>query len=711
MGQNHWITGGIQAGKTTALVTFARQWWQINSPADSQAAWVGRSVLLFAMNGDNRRHVTQRLLTETSGVLPLRSTTPLGFFEEEVMLFWPLIIEQLRTVKQTLPLRLRPEAEQYLAVQFWGQEALTALTVIERFSSERWARNLLDVIQLAAFAGVPLESVSARLQANWSEPTVPQALWSQLGQMVLEWRDWCFRQGFLTYGLVTNLYWQYLLPLSAYQAELKARYQLILADDVESYPAIARHLFEHCHRGGIEGFYTANPEFSVRLGLGADPDYLLGLRQSLDCEVTSLPDPSSGLGASLWPQLSARLNGEREEIHKSSLEYICTDTRSQLLRQTAETVVNLVKSQNVNPSDIAILGPGLDALARYALIEIIEAQGIPVMSLKEQRPLNESALVRSLLTLLTFVYDGLGRFIDHENVAEMFVVMMSDHGERTALKHDDSAVSASSLIDPVRAGLLADYCFKPDSERPQLLPLEVFPRWDRIGCQGAIAYRNLRDWIQQQRQIVHRDRRSQQHSFAETLSQAIVYFWSKDSFRYDQSAVLRELLETAQHFEEISILHDTQRFTTLQIFITVLQQGTMIANPYPVSLQGRQLPGITLATAYQYRIARLTHPYHFWLDIGSALWQQGSMICLWNALSFLQSPISSEMNAELEQEQTAMKFQIKDLSHRVEQTVFLCHSALSVSGQEQMGVLSSLAYSTNIIIAPLPGSEAISHSM
>ena len=690
MGQNHWITGGVRSGKTTALVEFARQWWQANAAAPFSDHSVEASVLLFAMNADNRSQVAQRLLKATEGRLPLRSTTPLGFFEDEVILFWPLILAQMNQAMD-LPLRLRPEAEQFLAVQFWGREALDALNSIERFSTERWARNLLDVIQLAAFAGFSLESVAARLQSQWSDETVPQDLWHQLGKMLLGWRDWCFGQGFLTYGLLSDLYWRYLLPLPEYQVQLKARYSLILVDNVESYPAIARHLFEHCHRYDIEGVYTANPDFSVRLGLGADPEYLLGLQQSLNCDVISLPEPSSGLGHSLWPNLLARLEGQAAEMNAPVVECLRTVTRSQLLRRTAEAVVHLVQSENIHPNDIVILGPGLDSLARYALIEMIEAQGIPVVSLKEQRPLNASALVRSLLTLLAFVYEGLGRLIDQDSVAEMLVVMTSEHGAiESGQDHHDAVSSFRSLIDPVRAGLLADYCFQPDSERPELLPLEVFPRWDRIGSVGAIAYGTLRDWIQKQRQIIQQSECSASIGFADTLSEAIAFFWSRNSFRYDQSAVLRELLETAKHFGEIGERQQVDSLEVLKAFMTVVRQGTMTANPCPVKVQGLDQSGITLATAYQYRIARLTHRYHFWLDIGSSLWQQGSLICLWEAFCFLQQSEHQPMNDGPEQEETAMKFLIKDLAHRVEDKVILCHSELSVSGQEQMGALSAL---------------------
>ncbi|MEM9137140.1 MAG: recombinase family protein, partial [Cyanobacteria bacterium P01_F01_bin.42] len=229
------------------------------------------------------------------------------------------------------------------------------------------------------------------------------------------------------------------------------------------------------------------------------------------------------------------------------IERIETVTRSQLLRATAESAAKCIRSGEVKPEEIAIIGPGLDSLARYALIDIIEAQGIPVVSWKEQRPLYASALVRSLLSLLAFVYQDLGRQLSRDSVAEMIEVMAN--------------------IDAVRAGLLADYCFRPDTHCPLLLPLEKFPRWDRVGNQAAQDYDRLRHWI----------KRAQQPSRSppECLSQAIAFFWSERSFRYDESAALRELLETSQHFAKIGDrLQQTPSHSTLNAFISVIKQGT-----------------------------------------------------------------------------------------------------------------------------------------
>jgi hypothetical protein len=77
------------------------------------------------------------------------------------------------------------------------------------------------------------------------------------------------------------------------------------------------------------------------------------------------------------------------------------------------------------------------------------------------RPETEQVLdvsvVRALLTLLTLVYPKLGYLVAPDQVAEMLIVLSAQ------------ADPVTSRIDPVRAGLLADYCFRPHPEHPAFL--------------------------------------------------------------------------------------------------------------------------------------------------------------------------------------------------------------------------------------------------
>ncbi|HCF29477.1 MAG TPA: hypothetical protein DEV81_20255, partial [Cyanobacteria bacterium UBA11049] len=49
------------------------------------------------------------------------------------------------------------------------------------------------------------------------------------------------------------------------------------------------------------------------------------------------------------------------------------------------------------------------------------------------------------------------------------------------------------------SGLIADYCFEPHPDRPNLLPVTVYDRWDRLGYAATEAYGQIVEWIEQQK--------------------------------------------------------------------------------------------------------------------------------------------------------------------------------------------------------------------
>ncbi|WP_299403407.1 recombinase family protein [Acaryochloris sp. IP29b_bin.148] len=693
-----WISGPVRSGKTTALIQHLVDWSHASSITGGESVSPAvKTALVFAVNADNRQGLMPAIAQATTGKIIVQSTTPLGFFEDEVMLFWPLVLKALGLQAQ-FPLRLRPETEQALAAQFWHTAPWEELQDLENMSPDRWVRRILDLLQLAAFGGIALEDLPRCLEDGLGDLKCDRTLTETLAQMLMDWRDWCLQQGLLTYGILTALYWRYLLPDPAYQGHLLQRYQGVFADDVDSYPAITRDLFEVWLDHGQVGVFSFNPDGAIRLGLGADPEYLGGLQDV--CQLQSQhPDFTLSLGAVMGQNIVAFVSGETFELPEP-LTCLQTSSRAQLLRQTADQIIDAIQSGQVQPEEIAVIGPGLDTIARYTLIEILTAQGIPVESLKDQRPLNSAALIRALLTLLTLVYPGLGRLVDAEQIAEMLVVLTH--------QHSPSLVSAAGTIDPVRAGLLADYCFHPHPEHPQLLPVEDFPRWDRLGHQATTAYNNLLSWLDQQHKGAAPTVRQPYLTLNPVfiLDRAIQEFLAPHALNYDQLSVLRELMETAQHYWQVDErLRQTQTRhpplpETVGQFIQLLRQGTLTANPFPVNPNGQPRRAVMLATTFQYRMARPAHRWHFWLDAGSALWHGGGAVILWGAPFCLRhwsgEPLTVE--DEMKNDQAQLRRLLLDLLSRVTEKVFLCHSDLSVSGQEQVGPLLPLVDASTPLI-------------
>ena len=681
-----WITGTSRTGKTSRLVTEFCGWVrkQLVRPKIQIPPNLASAILVFAANNHNRRELSDRLVLAVEGTYPVVCKTPVGFITDEVMLFFPLIFEELN-LKAQFPLRLRPETEQELATQLWRNES-DWQDLCELDNEYRLVRQTLDLMQLASASGVPTEHISSMLQQGLLSIDTGQDrshLWQRMGELLLSWRSWCLDRGLLTYGLIYELYWRYLLPNQQYRQHLDNRYQAIFADDVDDYPAIARDLFEVMLDRGASAVFTYNPDGKIRLGLNADPDYLAGLSDR--CQQEKLTPTAHNLAIEFADTAVDLVTEESYLVNApDAIQSLQTISRAELLRQTAEIIIQAVQQQQIQPSEIAIIAPGLDEIARYSLIEILAAKNISVKPLNEQRPIISSPLVRSLLTLLCLVYTDLGRSIERDGIAEMLTVFS---------QQDYRSVPQ---IDPVRAGLIADYCYHVDPERPYLSSVETFPRWDRLGHQATNAYQKIVDWIEQSK-----IRQQQQSFFTPTilLSEAIAYFLGDSSLTSDRLAVLRELMETAQHFWEVDRRlrqsepsFQTQAATIAQ-FIQLLRRGTITANPRPMR-QFIPEKAVTLATVFQYRSLRSAHRWQFWLDASSPLWSQGGAATLFAAPLFLKGWTGRAWMPEDEYQMDKERLSriLRDILARAQVKIFLCHSDLGVNGTEQAGALLPLVH-------------------
>ncbi|MBW4488654.1 MAG: recombinase family protein [Trichocoleus desertorum ATA4-8-CV12] len=738
-----WIVGPTRSGKTTDLVNQFKAWVQAGLDPNGdrqteptlkaghpvserlQQLMVERSqrarmqetasaILVFAATGDNRLELVDRLTSATQGECPIQSATPIGFFQDEVLLFWPLLVEQLQ-LKAQFPVRLRPENEQELATRLWRSQLTPEVLQRSGVGEYRLVRRLLDWLQLAALAGIATENIPGILEVGLSGQD-----WALFGELLCQWRSWCLDRGLLTYGLLCELYWRYLLPNPTYQQHLSRRYQAVLADDVDNYPAIARQLFECLLDHGAVGAFTYNPKGGIRLGLGADPQHLADL--ATRCQVVEL-------SASVNPGLANQVGLSVVEVVTDPLfltqlpeavQSLQTTSRAQLLRQTAQAIVEAVESGQAQPHEIAVIGPGVDAIARYTLREILGKHGIAVESINDQRPLASSAMVRALLTLLTLVYPNLGRLINRDAVAEMLVVLSQtpqpkppDPSNTSASSFHPSSLLLHPCIDPVRAGLLADHCFEPHPDRPRLLPTTEFPRWDRLGYEATKAYDEIVQWIETQK--VQQEQRLVPGAIA-ILDRAMQKFlWNGSHLPFDQLATLRELMETAQHYWEVdarlrqSENADTPASVTVGNFIQLLRGGTITADPYPVRSSRAANPAVTLATIFQYCSNRLSHRWQFWLDAGSPRWLTGSET-LFGAPLFLQNWSSTpwtEADSMAALERRLQRI-LLDLLGRAGDRVFLCHSDLATNGQEQMGTLLSLVNaSVPMVTEPMVAEETL----
>ena len=278
-----WIEGPTRSGKTAQLLS-QLQTWAAATPEP------GQTWLWFAANGDNRLALVDRLATAFSQPLPLTTATPAGFVQREVTLFWPLLVERLGLSPQ-FPMKLRPEKEQELATHLWGDRLQSDQMRVAGWTVAQTVRRSLDFLQLAAST----EDIGLLL-AQGMPPALTAAaespgIWATVGAALVDWRNACWQQGLLTYGIATELYWRYLLPLPAYQRQWRQRFAGVLADDGDDYPAMMADLLSTALAADTPVAVSFNPSGQVRLGVGGDGAALRELGDRATATI-ALPTPA-----------------------------------------------------------------------------------------------------------------------------------------------------------------------------------------------------------------------------------------------------------------------------------------------------------------------------------------------------------------------------------------------------------------------------------
>ncbi|MEM9567149.1 MAG: recombinase family protein, partial [Cyanobacteria bacterium P01_E01_bin.34] len=233
---------------------------------------------------------------------------------------------------------------------------------------------------------------------------------------------------------------------------------------------------------------------------------------------------------------------------------------------------------------------------------------------------------------------------------------------------------------------LSDSCFVPKADRPQLLNVGVDPRRDRLGARASAAYQSIARWVQYQQQAALQ-------SLPQFLQMALRQFWLEQGLDRPQVSTYRAAIEAAQRYEAVAQRLGQSQETIGRSFYELLASGAVTANPDVTDLDAQPQSGIVLGTIYQYRMARLSHRWQFWLDAGSSLWNSAyssfGSFQLKNPYLFLQNWDGEIWSPERTQEvlDDGLRRVLADLTHRCRDRIILCHSDLSIAGSELTGPL------------------------
>lgn len=600
-----------------------------------------------------------------------------GLAQRMVELFWPLAAEAAGfAYPNQPPIFLTMETAQYYMarlVQPMLEEGAFDGVTIER---NRLFSQILDNLNKAAVVGFPYTEIGPRLKSAWSGEPTQLRIYEDAQACATRFREYCLAHNLLDFSLQLDVFCQYLWPNASCHTYLLETFQHLIYDNIEEDTPVAHDLVQDWLPHLRSALLIYDSEAGYRSFLGADPQSAYALKEH--CQehaafarslVSSVEIQS--LTASLGQYLVHGIESPGEIDPRPAIAYEYQRFYPEMLDWVAQQIAALVHEEELPPGEIVVLAPFLSDALRFALVNRLEALGVPARSHRPSRSLREEPAVQCLLTLAMLAHPEWGF-------------------QPTRFDVTYALMQAISGLDLVRAQLLADIAYTIHQGQPTLSSFsQIIPdTQDRITYRMGERYEHLRAWLldyQHNPQAADLD-----HFFSllfgEVLSQPGFGFHAS----YDAGQVTANLVESIQKFRWVAGAGLAQAGIPLgKEYIDMVQKG-VIAAQYIQSWQLQAEDAVLLAPAYTFLLGNRPASVQFWLDVGSRSWAERLFQPLTHphVLSRHWQPGVTWGDAdEVEANQQVLHHLATGLLRRCRQQVYLGLSELGEQGYEQRGPL------------------------
>ena len=599
-----------------------------------------------------------------------------GLAQRSVHLFWPLISAQAGFYQpQQPPTFLTLETAQYfmarVASPYLEKGYFEQLTI----DRNRLYSQVLDNLNKAAVVGFAHTSISERLKGAWIGNPSQIIAYDQAQELANDFRVFCLQHNLLDYSLQIEVFLNHLWPSLLVRRYLKDRYRHLIYDNIEEDVPAAHDLLTEWLPDFQSALIITDSGGGNRIFLGADPNHALKLAEACQVHITMAETFVSS------PQIRGFQNALESAIQRESLdlhsptELQAAFTHSgvrfftEMIDQACRQVVDLVHGRGVQPGEIAVLMPYLSDALRHALFTRLQAEQIPVRSLRPSRSLRDEPAARCLLTLARLAHPKWGMPVTKGEVRSMLLLAIDN-------------------LDLIRADLLVEILFRPRHDHGPLLefdPLNAAMQ-ERITFSVGERYTQLRAWLE-----AYREQQQEEldiflaRLFGELLSQPGFGFHHD----FDAAAVTARLIESVQKFRRVAEpALMTAGTPSGKEYLQVLGEG-VIAAQYLISYQ-QPVEAVLVAPAYTFIMANQPVSYQIWLDTGSLGWWERLFQPLTHPYVLSRSwqpgapwTDKDEYNAN----QQALARLVRGLLQRCKQHVFLYTARINERGAEERGPL------------------------
>jgi len=600
-----------------------------------------------------------------------------GLGQRMISLFWPIIARTGGFNKKSQPPSfLTLETSQYYL-------ALLVNPLLEQgfFQSIKIDRNrllsqILDNLNKSAVTGIAHTEIAELLKAAWVGEPAQQHVYDEAQHCADLFRQFCLKNNLLDFSLQFETFAKVLWPSFLCREYLSETFRHLIYDNVEEDVPVAHDILRQWLPSFDSVLLIYDTGGGYRSFLGADSQSGLMLQTACE-EVVSFtdswtipPDLDSFRDA-----LEARvLHTEMPEISqaiRSVVDYQTSRFLPEMVDEVADRVQELIETQGVSPSRIAILSPFLSDSLRFSLTTGLEKRSIPTRTHRPSRSLREEPATLCLLTLARIAHPEWGLHVSHYDV-------------RTAL------MQAIAGMDLVRADLLAQIVFRPKKIQAEGLgsfDLIHPDQQERVSFKLGELYERLRLWIQEYRTdpapeldiFISR-------IFGEVLSQPGYGF--HDNF--DAAAVAARLVESIRKFRWATgeMIKSTGQSLGME-YIRMVEEGVVAAQYLEKKLEERA-EAVFIAPAFTFLSENQPVDYQFWLDLGSQGWWERLYQPLTHPYVLTRRWPKGRVWTDADEvaaSQLSLVWLTNGLLRRCSKGVFLFTNRVNETGDEQRGPL------------------------
>ncbi|MDX9991141.1 MAG: hypothetical protein RBS68_03735 [Anaerolineales bacterium] len=593
------LSGPAGCGKTTAAVARVLALIEAGIPADS--------ILLLTPQRGLQNPYLEALASQPYAGGEVTPATIGGLARRMVDLFWPLAAEAAGFAQpDRQPIFLTLETAQYymayLVRPLLEQGYFESITI----DRNRLYSQILDNLNKAALVGFRIDEIGERLTAAWNGDPAQRRVYADAQDCASRFRAFCLANNLLDFSLqfeiFTNILWQEPIVRNL----LTSSYRHLVYDNLEEESPRAHDLLEEWLPEFDSALLVRDTQGGFRQFLSADSASAERFTQLVDeiihfeasfVQTQPVVALEAGLLSALGRPADLAQPAPAEETPERAFDFISARFYPELLDQITSRIVELLEA-GLPPAEIALLSPYLSDSLRFAIMNRLEAAGVPVRSHRPSRSLRDEPASQTLLTLACLAHPA-----------------WEIHPTRFDLAY---ALTQALATDLVRAKLLAEISYGPPDLRLSSFE-EVNPNMqDRITYTLGLRYTQLSEWILAYRKaeplpLDHFLRKL----FGEVISQPDFGFHKN----LDAVRVAASLIESVRKFRQsLEGLAEIEAWALGREYIAMLQDGVIAAQylqPYESNPEA-----VLVAPATTFILMNRPVTVQFWLDAGASGWSE-----------------------------------------------------------------------------------------